>query len=95
MDCIGTQCNVLLPLIDPALHPDYFPHGELKRLTGTIVQVVANSIPTVLHTDLERIYHDYLLPIDIMVYNNTGSFITSLDQMLRTIRRSTVVVKDN
>jgi hypothetical protein len=36
---IATKCDVLLPLIDPALHPDYFPHGELKRLTGTIVQV--------------------------------------------------------
>jgi hypothetical protein len=98
---IATQCHLLLPLIDPVLHPDYFPRHDggvngrsvssKQRLTGTIIQIIANAIPAVIHADLERIYHDYLLralPLgDIGVYNTTGSFIQSLDQMVRRIRR--------
>jgi hypothetical protein len=67
---IATQCHLLLSLIDPVLHSDYFPRHDdgvssssvsKQRLTGTIIQIIANAIPAVLHADLERIYHDYLL----------------------------------
>jgi hypothetical protein len=87
---IATGCHLFLPLIDTAFHHNYFPgESSLKRLTGAIVQIIANSIPSIVHADLERIYHDYLpyTDDDIQVYNDTASFIKSLDQMLRIQRR--------
>jgi hypothetical protein len=80
------QCDLLMPLVDPELNPGFFAGvTSMKKLTGSIAQAIGYKIPTVMHEELQRIYHDQLTaPVE--VYNDTSSFIAALDRMLMAVR---------
>ena len=82
-----SQCNVLLPMIDPVARPQYFP-VYLKKLTGAIPQVVAYQIATVLHSELEQIYHESFTAPTETYTNATDArdIANALNRMLLRIR---------
>jgi hypothetical protein len=76
-----SSCHVYLPCTDPKERQSHFPWGT-KHLTGSIPQIIAYNLSSVMHTDLEAIYHDYLTaPVE--VYNDeTGSDAEALKRMI-------------
>jgi hypothetical protein len=85
-----SECQIVLPLIDPSVNPNYFridiPDEKVgqKMLTGAVTQAIGYKIPTVSHVDLEEIYHDdWTAPVD--VYNDTASFITALKRAIERV----------
>jgi hypothetical protein len=84
-----SHCQIILPLIDPEMNPNYFrielPDGKgRKMLTGAVTQAIGYKIPTVAHVELEEIYHDHwTAPVD--VYNDTASFLPALKRALERV----------
>jgi hypothetical protein len=87
------QCDILLPATDPIDRPAHFPpsiSGEKskKKLTGSISQVVGYKLHSVMHYELERIYHDYFTaPVE--VYGDTiQSKVDALTKMIATVSQN-------
>jgi hypothetical protein len=79
------QCNIYLPATDPKDRPAHFPSG-MKRLTGSIPQVIAYKLPSVMHVELEKIYHEYLVVAPVEVYNDTfESKVKALTRMMERV----------
>ena len=82
-----SKCDILLPLIDPENDSKYFPRSRNKQLSGYVSQIVGYRIPSVMHIDLESLYHDWL-PEAIEVYNSTKEFSPALERMLSRFQQS-------
>lgn len=87
------QCDILLPATDPIDRPAHFPpsvSGEKskRKLTGSISQVVGYKIHSVMHHELERIYHDYFTaPVE--VYGDSiQSKVDALTKMIATVAQN-------
>ena len=83
-----SRCHVGLPLIDPVRNPGYFSNS-FKKLSGSLPQIIAYKLLSVMHIKLERIYHGHLTaPVE--VYNNTEEFIQALNRTLANIRQTRI-----
>lgn len=79
------QCNIYLPATDPKERPAHFPSG-MKRLTGSIPQVIAYKLPSVMHVELEKIYHECLAGAPVEVYDDTfESKVKALTRMMERV----------
>ena len=69
------QCNLLMPLVDPEHNSGFFAGvNSMKKLIGSVSQAIGYRIPTIMHEDLHRIYHDQLTaPVE--AYNDTAASI--------------------
>lgn len=77
----AAECDVILTLVEPASHPDYF--GGSNKLTGSIPIAIAYKKEMIIHEELERIYHDHLTaPVETYGDNN-GSFEDALKRFLQ------------
>lgn len=84
-----STCDIYLPCTDPRERKSHFPWGT-KHLTGSIPQIIAYNLSSVMHSDLEAIYHDYLTAAPVEVYNNkTGSDAEALKRMIWRIANRT------
>jgi hypothetical protein len=85
-----SSCDIYLPCTNPKERKSHFPWGT-KHLTGSIPQIIAYNLSSVMHSDLEAIYHDYLkAPVEI--YNNeTGSDAEALKRMISRLGVAAVV----
>lgn len=86
------KCDILLPATDPIDRPAHFPpsvSGEKskKKLTGSISQVVGYKLHSVMHHELERIYHDYFTaPVE--VYGDSiQSKVEALTKMIMRVSK--------
>ena len=81
------SCDVLLPKTTPSSRPAFFPSsvtGSKARgqMTGNIPVIVAYKIPSVMHVELERIYHSHFTA-PVTVYNDTmESKVAALKNMM-------------
>ena len=81
-----SQCSMLLPMIDPTNQPQYFPIG-LKKLSGSISQIISYKIPFCMHVKLFEIYKDSLVGITSSLYeNNVQSFTDAFSNLIREIK---------
>lgn len=81
----AASCDIYLPATDPKKRKGFFPWGA-KRLTGAIPQIIAYNLSSVMHSDLETVYHKYLSGIAVEVYTNeTGSDVKALNRMIQRI----------
>lgn len=79
------QCHIYLPATDPNEKPSHFPTG-MKKLTGSIPQVIAYKLPSVMHMELEKLYHEYLLHCPVEVYDDTfESKVKALTRMMERV----------
>lgn len=81
------RCHIYLPATDPSEKPSHFP-GGLKKLSGSIPQVIAYKLPSVMHQELERLYHEYFTaPVE--VYDDTfQSKVQALTRMMERVSSS-------
>ena len=81
------SCDILLPKATPSSRPDFFSFSVTgnearRRMTGNIPVIVVYKIPSVMHVELERIYHSYFTA-PVMVYNDTmESKVAALRNMM-------------
>lgn len=78
------RCNIYLPATEPTEKPSHFPTG-IRKLTGSIPQVIAYKLPSVMHMELEKIYHEHLVgPVE--VYDDTfESKVKALTRMMERV----------
>lgn len=77
-------CDIYLPCTDPKERRAHFPWGT-KSLTGSIPQIIAYNLPSVMHSDLEAIYHNFFTaPVEVYT-NETNSDIYALTRMIKRI----------
>jgi hypothetical protein len=87
------QCDILLPATDPIDRPAHFPpsiSGEKskRKLTGSISQVVGYKLHSVMHHELERIYHDYFTaPVEVYG-DDIQSKVDALTKMIVTVAQN-------
>ena len=81
------SCDILLPKTTPSSRPAFFHSSvtgseALRKMTGNIPVIVAYKIPSVMHVELERIYHSHFTA-PVMVYNDTmESKVAALRNMM-------------
>jgi len=81
------SCDILLSKATPSSRPDFFLSSVMgsearRRMTGNIPVIVAYKIPSVMHVELERIYHSHFTA-PVSVYNDTmESKVTALRNMM-------------
>ena len=81
------SCDILLPKTTPSTRPEFFPSSvtgseALRKMTGNIPVIVAYKIPSVMHVELERIYHSQFTA-PVTVYNDTmESKVAALRSMM-------------
>jgi hypothetical protein len=81
-----SRCHILLPLLDPFHHPEFFEKG-LKRTAGRMTLAMGYRIPTILHRDLSNIYSEYLTA-PYRTYTDGPTFNVALQDMITTIQRN-------
>mmetsp|Transcript_11436 Transcript_11436/g.21394 ORF Transcript_11436/g.21394 Transcript_11436/m.21394 type:complete len:449 (-) Transcript_11436:534-1880(-) len=75
------RCNIYLPATEPTEKPSHFPTG-IRKLTGSIPQVIAYKLPSVMHMELEKIYHEHLVgPVEVY-YDTFESKVKALTRMM-------------
>jgi hypothetical protein len=88
-----SRCHILLPLMDPMGHDGprsngYFPFDKkLRKLSGSLSQLVGYSLPTVIHDDLYGAYKDVIRG-NATTYNSEESFVLALNSMIDMVRES-------
>ena len=78
------QCDILLPLLEPDTHPDYFKGGR-QKLSGSIALIVGHAIPTVVPTALEQIYRDEWTGL-VSTYTDEASFYQALLEVVHSLQ---------
>ena len=85
-----STCDIVLLGVDPKSTPSKFPPSVVgsesqKKLTGPLPMIVAYKIPTVVHVEFEKLYHDYFRG-PVGVYNDTfDSYLEALTVMMKEI----------
>lgn len=89
---IASRCDVLLPLVDTKKNGDYFDKpgkkkAGKKKLSGSIVQAVAYSIPMVVHEEISQLYekeHPPGTPWETHT-NDPRTFTVALKRLVETL----------
>mmetsp|Transcript_6753 Transcript_6753/g.12707 ORF Transcript_6753/g.12707 Transcript_6753/m.12707 type:complete len:125 (-) Transcript_6753:35-409(-) len=80
-----SNCDIYLPTTDPRTRRAFYPAG-VRRLTGSIPQIVAYNLSSVMHESLHNIYRKYLNSVPVEVYNDeVGSDVDALTRMMTRI----------
>ena len=84
----AAQCDIVLPLTDPADRPDYFPDHfpsekpNHKKSSGIFPILVAYKLPSVVHKEYGTIYREYFTA-SYEVYDDTiESKVDALTRMI-------------
>eukprot|EP00551_Chaetoceros_affinis_P011827 CAMPEP_0203675868 /NCGR_PEP_ID=MMETSP0090-20130426/22485_1 /ASSEMBLY_ACC=CAM_ASM_001088 /TAXON_ID=426623 /ORGANISM="Chaetoceros affinis, Strain CCMP159" /LENGTH=459 /DNA_ID=CAMNT_0050542215 /DNA_START=107 /DNA_END=1486 /DNA_ORIENTATION=+ len=81
-----SQCSIILPMVDPETQSRYFP-GDLQKLSGSVSQLVAYKIPSVMRKELYDIYEDSLVGISVKLHHNgIDSFVSAIKAMVKEVR---------
>ena len=90
-----SQCDIYLPMTDPATRPAHFRTGVPgggKSLTGAIPQILAYGLASVMHVELEKIYHDYLTsPVEVYAEETVESRAAALTRMVVALSKENAV----
>jgi hypothetical protein len=86
--------DILLPLISPETHPQYFNVPTKKgspnrKLTGVMSQIIGYEKPSVVHTELFQVYGDSMKPDHrklVFPYTNRTEFISGLKRLIVLLR---------
>ncbi len=90
-----SQCSMMLPMVDPETQPRYFP-GDLQKLTGSISQLVAYKIPSVMRDELYEIYKEYMVGIPVTLHQKgTHSFASAIKAMIVEIKNSNTTISQS
>eukprot|EP00979_Chaetoceros_neogracilis_P016869 scaffold10038_cov267-Chaetoceros_neogracile.AAC.17 len=91
------SCDILLPEVTPSTRPNYFPPsvtGKLsrKQLTGAIPPIVAYKIPSIMHVELEKVYHPFFTA-PVMTYNDTAeSKLHAWTEMIMRVAKNKTMI---
>jgi len=90
-----SQCDIYLPMTDPKTRPAHFRTGVPgggKSLTGAIPQILAYELASVMHVELEKIYHNYLTsPVEVYAEETVESRAAALTRMVVALSKENVV----
>ena len=91
-----SQCDIYLPMTDPATRPPaHFRTGVPgggKSLTGAIPQILAYELASVMHVELEKIYHDYFTsPVEVYAEETVESRAAALTRMVVALSKENVM----
>lgn len=90
-----SQCDIYLPMTDPATRPAHFRTGVPgggKSLTGAIPQILAYELASVMHVELEKIYHNYLTsPVEVYAEETVESRAAALTRMVVALSKNNVI----
>ena len=90
------QCDILLPLITPETHPQYFDVPTKKKgtpnkkLSGVISQIIGYEKPSVVHTKLFQVYGDHMKPDHrkfVLPYTTRAEFTSGLKRLILSLRK--------
>ena len=86
---VVANCDIYLPWTDPISRPSFFPTGKPgggKSLSGSIPEIIAYKIPSVMHKELEAIYHgDWTAPVEVYDEERTYSRAAALSRMIERL----------
>ena len=88
-----SRCHILLPLLEPGgpqgpKSNGYFPFvRNVRKLSGSLSQIVGYSLSTVIHQDLFEAYKDVIRG-NVTTYISQESLVHALNGMIATFRES-------
>lgn len=86
---VVSNCDIYLPMTDPISRPAFFRTGVKgggKSLSGSIPVIIKYKIPSVMHVELENIYHKYwTAPIEVYLKETISDQAAALDRMIEKL----------
>jgi hypothetical protein len=84
-----SNCDIYVPLTDPRTRPAFFRTGVPgggKSLSGSIPPIIQYEIPSVMHVELEAIYHEYwTAPVEVYTNQTIDSRAAALSRMVERL----------
>ena len=83
------NCDIYLPWSDPKSRPAFFRTGVPgggKSLSGSIPPIIKYKMPSVMHKEMEAIYHEYwTAPVEVYAEETVDSRAAALTRMVERL----------